>query len=120
MIETCLAPYRLGRVLLGDLAGSMKAAFHDDAKTALPMDEQFASEPNKKERSRVVKFKQIIEDVPSCPTCGAMTEDYGRRFASEVVVGGTIRFCNNPACNGGQRSEAGKGSAQLSGGKTAQ
>ena len=101
MLEANYALYRLGFVLLDELTDSVKVTFRNTSKTALPNEEKSAMKPSKRE-VQSVKFKQTLENAPSCPCCGAMTDNYGHSFASKIVVDGVVYYCNNPVCNGGR------------------
>jgi len=48
--------------------------------------------------------KQASENFPSCPYCNARMDDEGNSFASRIVIGEAVYYCNNPICAGGHPS----------------
>lgn len=94
-------PSRLG--LFDDLAHSMKAAFRGRlVKTAVTEAEQSTGEAGERKSIDVqnASKKQASENIPSCPCCNAIMDDWGFWFASKIHVDGMIYYCNNPICNG--------------------
>jgi hypothetical protein len=55
-------------------------------------------------------LKEIRKDLGDgkyvqCPCCTATMDKYGFTFAFRIMKDGEIFFCNNPLCDGIQRSE---------------